>query len=217
MIELQLTHNIPAMPIRMEPIDGEMHLKCPECQATRLQVTSNTCTVTVGKYWLTDGDTIPGLETALIRSHREKPITEEQQAAGRRSNYDYELLVGNCHACQAEYFVLSAKMIDWSVTVDEDFVQAYFYENLEVSPPTYWCGRQEGGERPWLIARHDTPKGVVLCHTFGPFSLNGSTMKGKYGVSSCGGDKDSWGFAWRFMLAKWSCLKELAAVANRQG
>ncbi|HBO5514669.1 TPA: hypothetical protein L4559_003564 [Pseudomonas aeruginosa] len=202
--------------IRIEPIEGEMHLNCPECRATRLQVTTSTCTVPVGKYWLTDGDTIPGLETALNRSRLEKPIPADQQAAGRRSNYDYELLVGNCHVCQAEYFVLSAKMIDGAVSVDEEFVQAYFYENLEVSPPTYWSGRQEGEEQPWLIARHDTPKGVVLCHTFGPFSLNGSTMKGENGVSSCGGDKDSWGFAWRFMLAKWSRLKELAAVVNRQ-
>ncbi len=201
--------------IRIEPIEGEQHLTCPECQATCLQVTTSTCTVPVGKYWLTDGDTIPDLEMALIRSHREEPFTEEQRAAGRCRNYDYELLVGNCHACQAEYFVLSAKMIDWSVSVDEDFVQAYFYENLEVSPPTFWCGRQEGEEQPWLITRHETPKGVVLCHTFGPFSLNGSSLKGKYGVSSCGGDTEHWDFACSFMLAKWSFLKELAAVVNR--
>ncbi|MEA8592092.1 hypothetical protein PZT57_25960 [Pseudomonas aeruginosa] len=216
MTDFQMTYDIPSPPIRMEPINGEMHLKCPECQATRLQATTSTCTVPVGRYWLTDGDTIPGLQEALFRSHREKPITAEQKAAGRCSNYDYELLVGNCHACLAEYFVLSAKMIDSAVSVDEDFVEAYFYENCEVDPPTYWCGRQEGEEQPWLIDRHETPKGIVLCHTFGPFSLNGSTMKGEYGVSSCSGDSNSWGFAWRFMLAKWSRLKELAAEVNRE-
>lgn len=202
--------------IRIEPIEGELHLRCPECQAARLQVTTSTCTVPVGKYWLTDGDTIPGLEAALIRSRMEKPISADQRAAGRRSNYDYELLVGNCHVCQAEYFVLSAKMIDSAVSVDEAFVQAYFHENVEVAPPTYWCGRQDGEEQPWLVERHETPKGVFLSHTFGPFSLNGSTMKGKYGVSSCSGNKDYWGFAWRFMLAKWPHLQRLAVAENRQ-
>lgn len=201
--------------IRIVPIKGEMHLKCPECDATRLQVTTNSCVVPVGRYWLTDGDTIPGLESDLIRTGLEKPGPAGDQPEHFR-NHDNELLVGNCHNCRAEYFVLKAKLIDDAVAIDKIFFERYFLENMPAEEPTYWTGYLAKMNLRWLVEWHETPSGVALCHTFGPYSLNGSTMKGQYGVSSCSGNSDYWDFARRHLLRMWPMLKSLAVEVNHK-
>ncbi|EPG9355248.1 hypothetical protein ACKU3Z_030080 [Pseudomonas aeruginosa] len=203
--------------IELKPVEGEVHLNCPDCQSPRLTVTASSRSVPGGGYWLDDGDSVPDLEGVLQAKGYEQQPWNIQASKGRISNYDYELAVGTCPHCDSEYYVLSAKLIDDAVSVDEEFVQRYFFDNLPVAEPTNWIAKHAGKNLQWHVQRHETPVGVAAAHTFGPFSLRGATLKGIHGVAGCAGGPEGrkhWEWSRDFLADIWPDLKALALAIN---
>lgn len=107
-------------------------------------------------------------------------------------------------------------MIDDAVKVDHQFCESYFRENAAVSEPTNFVANLPERDLEWLVHRHDTAKGVALKHVFGPFGLDGKTMRGANGVSSCSsGDLDMWKFGQELIFSLWPNLKALAVQVNQ--
>lgn len=201
--------------IRLVHIDGEHSINCPECGQPRLLVTKNAVKVPRGRTWLSDGDTIFGLYNDLVAADLEQPVASDDPNAWDKENYDYKLMVGECPKCHEEYFVLIVNMIDPAVEVDTRFVESYFRRNCPIPEPTNLIGQMPELNLEWLVSRHDTDRGVALEHIFGPFSLDGKTMKGPYGVAACSsGDMDSWVFGRKFLFELWPQLKALAVEIN---
>ena len=206
-----------AQSIQLKPIEGEVHLNCPECQSPRLSVTARSRSVPGGGYWLTDGDTIPDLASELFTRGIEQQPCNDDPRQGRLSNYDYELCVGDCPHCAAEYYVINAKLIDDAVVIDAEFAHRYFFENAEVAKPTNWVASLAGKNLQWVVERHETPIGVAVFHTFGPYSLHGASLKGVHGVAGGGGGPEGlqhWARAREFLISVWPQLKALAVEVN---
>lgn len=207
-----------AQSIQLKPIEGEVHLNCPECQSPRLSVTARSRSVPGGGYWLTDGDTIPDLASELFTRGIEQQPCNDDPRQGRLSNYDYELCVGGCPHCSAEYYVINAKLIDDAVVIDADFAHRYFFENAEVAKPTNWVASLADQNLQWVVERHETPVGVAAFHTFGPYSLRGASLKGVHGVAGGGGGpegREHWARAKDFLISVWPQLKALAVEVNQ--
>ncbi|MFU3684644.1 hypothetical protein ACM7JK_07610 [Pseudomonas aeruginosa] len=185
--------------IQMTKIDKAHNLNCPDCGHSRLKATPNAVEVPGGGYFLLDGDTIQGFYTDLVSHGLEKAGDDDALAT-----HDHELSFGKCSSCGSQYFVLQVSMIDDSVEIDRDFVECYFYENTPKLPSINFIASAHGLE--WLVERHDTSKGVCLCHTIGPFKMGDEE------------DEDDESYEARYgrdlLLKIWPDLKALAVQVN---
>lgn len=215
-LDLDFPLEIEHATIQLKEIVGVHRVDCPDCGGAVLLLKSDDAEVPGGGYWLSDGDTIVGLNRELVRTGLErKPLA----ANGKEylMHYDGDLLVGDCRNCGHEYFVLQVKMIDDDAVIDDEFVQRYFCENLPAPPRINMLAELPGRDMEWITYRDNTPQGVLLTHVFGPFSLSGSSLRGEYGVAACGGTHDefnAWEFGRDFVVDLWPSLKELSISIN---
>ena len=90
--------------IRTARITTPYALSCPACADALLWVHPTSTEVPGRRYWLKDGDTIPGLWDAL---------SEVQRAP---DGFDFELMVGDCPSCGEDYYAVYANFMSASET-----------------------------------------------------------------------------------------------------
>ena len=164
------------MKIDKQPLDCAHHLLCPSCGKPVYVAHPDKGEVPGGGTWLRDGDTIGGLYQML---------SEAQKSP---SAFDYELMVGGCRACGADYYVALASFMNASY----NDVEHYLLFNTKLgSERNFICSlldAVDGVPSQWLMHEYSTPKGLMHHHVFGPWALESPEgVIGNYGVSACGG------------------------------
>ncbi len=192
--------------ITLQPIETQVKLKCPHCDQPIYRVLKNDSEVIRGGYWLRDGDTIPGLYSAL---------TEEQR---QPNGFDYGLLVGNQSCCGQDYYVVECQIINAQFERDEEGYLIHFFEkhlhgeSAEIVNFTaHYQGKESLAPSQWIVTQAPSPKGIIQSHLFGPFPLL-EDISSSYGVAACGDLAHSytWTHGQNLLLALWNDLGVLA-------
>lgn len=198
-MQLSVSSRMPATveicgPLTITPLPSQgLDLCCPKCGTARLHVSPHESVVPGGGYLLNDGDTIPGLHQRLAD-------------AGKLYGdigFDCELLVGICPSCDADYFVVEAKMVAAPVEFESNYADVYFHLNGDRGQKTnLTISTCQPGKPPyvWWASQFETPKGPLLHHCFGLFPLLDVSF----------GEQSPWTFASDLLFSAWDALVELA-------
>jgi hypothetical protein len=179
-------------------IVNEHALTCPTCAKAVFVASGTKSEVPGGGYWLSDGDTVGGVYQAL---------TDRQRSA---QDFSYELLVGTCRACDADFYVVEASFMPAHPSSEE---YLHFNMPLEIEKNFVCSLNLPSKAEPLLWLQHEylTAVGTMRHNVFGPYKLlDRARVVGEYGVSSCRGDGDDdaspWSFARNLLLATWDHL-----------
>ena len=184
-------------------IEDTHALTCPSCGKPVLLVHPNHSEVPGRRYWLTDGDTIPGLLGRL---------SKEQLSP---DGVDCQLIVGACPDCDAKYYVVQAGFM----AADSDDACEYLHFNADLGAEhnclCHSSGSAVGLPAQWLLQEYSTPLGLMQSHIFGPYLLRDpGKVSGVCGVLARSADaedqKDSpWTDARNRLLSLWDALRAL--------
>lgn len=183
--------------IHMAPIEATTTIQCPCCGTPRLKVHADRMEVIGSRYWLSDGDTISGLWHLL---------TDAQKLP---NNFDYEMMVGECHACDERYYVAEACFL----AGDRELTEPYLHRNAQtLSDRLFACSSSvqiDGVPTTWLCEVSETPHGPRHLHTFGPFPLDSiEGVIGRYGVTACASSgNDAWQHSADILMALWDEMR----------
>lgn len=206
--------NLAKSGIALRGIKEAHSLNCPDCGKARYSATSDSEFTPDGRCWLSDGDTIFGLYRRLFLAGYVPHVDSSSPANWDKQNYHYQLMIGDCGDCNSEFYVIVLGLVDPGVEVTAEFFDAYFLHNSSIPGPEFYVANFEPKNLEWLVAIHDTLNGFVMEHTFGPFGLDGRSMKGQYGVASCSGDGAIWDHAQQFLFDLWPSLVKASVNIN---
>lgn len=160
------------MTIAASATSSDIEIVCRHCSKALLQVSPTSCTVIGQKFWLRDGDEVPGVHDNLAADQSQIAI----------SNI---LSIGQCWSCFNHHYVVECTfMPDGNMEALYDWMAGCIPE--QACPLHYSC-REDDAHAPWLLTKHNTKAGKVFEHTLGPFKLDQvSDVTGSIGVSACG-------------------------------
>lgn len=203
--------------------DQSATISCPHCGLALLTMTQDTLHTVSGQAWLLDGDTVPGVDSAV-----------DSSALG--GGHMATLMVGACPRCRGAYWVAEATIANGSWEALEAFLagsepfdqdegpirtyvladdgDAEFLDGLEPFRLTGLQGRNLSSS--WWLIEHDTAIGPIHEHSFGPFPLHDlADLSGPSGVASCGtlAMAPPWRMARDRLLAAWPELVKIHTTA----
>lgn len=202
--------SLPTNKITLAPLGADpLNFACPQCGTIRLSVDQSGSSVPGGGYCFTDGDSNGLLYNKLLAAGKEQPVSAELPA-----RYQDRVLVGDCPHCHAEYFGIETSMIAPGVAVDTAWREQYLHGGAGKLVATLRASAP--GEADWLVERFETPLGILESQFFGLFVRAGQTLRGPFGVASCGtGSRATWQFAANYLLERWDAITATATAANR--
>ena len=190
MHEIQATH-----------LTSSRALNCPSCGKTVLLVHPDRTEVPAGKYWLDDGDRIPGIWAQL---------TDLQRTP---DGSDCALMIGHCAQCGEGYYVILASFMNATEADVGEYLRFNMPFDAERNVLCKLGNPIEGVPAHWIMQEYETPLGLMQTHIFGTWRLDDlGLVSGPWGVSSCrdSGVKSSpWDHGRALLLTIWDPLRAL--------
>lgn len=199
------------MRIELEAITDMHAIKCPSCDADIYHLFPDRSVVPGGGYFITDGDSIPGVWRGLRADQKERA-------------YAHALEVGKCRECGKTYRFAISTFID--VVNDDHRADRYLHLNTDLDKETnYLCHPVDGPAvlpEKWFMHEYATDIGPMHYHYVGPFkNEDDDAMKTWVGVTSCGragstDPADPWHHASELLLASWDSMLSLISEATEK-
>lgn len=199
------------MRIELEAITDRHEIKCPSCESDIYHLFSDRSAVPGGGYYISDGDSIPGVWRGLREDQKERA-------------YDHALLVGSCRECGETYRFATASFID--VVNENHRADPYLHLNTDLGKETnYLCRPIDGPAifpEKWFVHEYATDIGPMHHHFVGPFkSDDDGAIITWVGVTSCGragntDPSDPWVHSSDLLLASWDAMLSLIRQATEK-